>query len=61
MGRQCTHARRGIVTTHPDGPPIDGAHAARNCCDRPECIAAAQQWVASKAHRDGRYVPDGAR
>jgi hypothetical protein len=59
--RQCTHARKGIVTTHPNGYSPDGGHAARNCCDRPDCIRAAISWCASKANRTAYYVADADR
>jgi hypothetical protein len=56
--RQCTHRRKGIVTTHPDGYVPGEAHAARNCCDRPDCIQAATSWCAGKANRTAHWSPD---
>lgn len=41
---KCDHRRKGIVTSSVD--PVKGeAHAATNCCDRPECIEDAKGWV----------------
>lgn len=40
---KCSHKRRGIVTS---GEYVEGeAHAATNCCDRPDCIEDAKLWV----------------
>ncbi len=59
--KQCIHARKGIVTTHPNGYVADGGHAARDCCDRPDCITAAVSWCAGKANRSAYYVADADR
>lgn len=56
--RQCTHVRTGIVTTHPDGGPIDKGHAARDCCARPACVEAAVWWVRRAVGMPGYYVAD---
>jgi hypothetical protein len=61
--KDCTHARRGIVTSHPNGLPghDGGPHAARSCCDRPECIDAGVRWVASMTNMPGHFVSDRTR
>jgi hypothetical protein len=61
--KACTHTRRGIVTSHPNGLPRgdDGPHAARTCCDRPECIDAGVRWVASRTNTPGHFVRDSVR
>lgn len=62
----CTHARRGIVTSHPpkvrlfDAVEL-GAHAATNVCDRPECIEDAKFWVRAISGKEPHHAPDGAR
>ena len=65
--RQCSHKRTGIVTNQPDSlgsaayPERGRAHAARNCCDRPECIKAAKSWAAGVTNETAYYVPDADR
>lgn len=56
--RQCTHARKGIVTNQPDSLDLKRSHAARTVCDREPCITAAKRWVAAKTNETAYYVPD---
>jgi hypothetical protein len=56
----CEHPRRGIVTTAPNGYK-GGAHAATNCCDRPECVKDAARWARNLTGLDATFVPDRRR
>lgn len=67
--KQCTHARKGIVTNQPEwlsqtgsiGLDLTKPHAARACCDREDCIKAAKRWVAGEVNGTAYYVPDADR
>ena len=61
---KCKHARKGIVTSHPEGfSPFNVAegHAATNTCDRPACIEDAIEWASIISGRPAVYVPDASR
>jgi hypothetical protein len=59
----CTHARTGVVTSHPvTGSYQPGSsHAATNVCDRPECIAEAIAWVERMTRKPAHHVLDADR
>lgn len=59
--RQCTHARRGIVTNQPGTYDRTRPHASTTVCDRPECIAAAISWVAGKTNETAIHIRDADR
>lgn len=62
----CSHARKGIVTSHPpkvalfESAPL-GAHAATNVCDREACIEDAKFWVRALSGKVPHHIPDGAK
>lgn len=60
MVRQCTHARRGIVSNQDLSAGYDRTRPlfSRAVCDREECIAAAIAWSAGGANETARYYPD---
>ena len=51
---KCQHKRKGIVYA---GDP-EGAYAATNVCDRPDCIADAKEWAEATARQPALYRPD---
>lgn len=63
MARRCNHVRKGIVTNQDPRQPIDWdtPHASAQCCERPECIANTQSWVASQTNQTAIFYKDPIR
>lgn len=63
----CRHKRKGIVTNQPNGIEWAKPHAARDTCDRPDCIVATGRWVSgitgmtayyrADANKDAGWIP----
>jgi hypothetical protein len=56
--RQCTHARKGIVSNQLTGYDKNRPLASRAVCDRPACIEAARQWAAGFTNEPAFYLSD---